>query len=175
MLRCTWGLVTLAAAWDDAVADHSAGVSGNEKMLSVPVVLLRRQVANDAARLVLRHENAVLRRQLAGPASLRMTRSAVPVYCGEECWILIARREAAVLRSEVPTRNLTGRIVSCWLLTPAPGSATPRSSDRLAAHAARLVPAPGDEEVDPATFPERPLIPQEVCRPGHRTWHRKPH
>ena len=36
-------------------------------MLSVPVVLLRRQVANDAARLVLRHENAVLRRQLAGP------------------------------------------------------------------------------------------------------------
>ncbi|WP_442818695.1 hypothetical protein [Streptomyces sp. NBC_01320] len=36
------------------------------KLLSVPV-LLRRQVARHAERLVLRHENAVLRRQLAGP------------------------------------------------------------------------------------------------------------
>lgn len=37
------------------------------KLLSVPVLLLRRQVAKDTELLFLRHENAVLRRQLAGP------------------------------------------------------------------------------------------------------------
>ena len=33
-------------------------------LLSIPAVLLRRDTAKDAERLVLRHENTVLRRQL---------------------------------------------------------------------------------------------------------------
>jgi hypothetical protein len=38
------------------------------KLLSIPVVVLRRDVAKEAELLVVRYEDAVLRRHLSGPS-----------------------------------------------------------------------------------------------------------
>ncbi|WP_406504978.1 integrase core domain-containing protein [Streptomyces sp. NBC_00212] len=59
-------------------------------LLSVPAVLLRRDTAKDAELLVLRHENAVLRRQLPGPLryepSDRFWLAALSSLIPRHCW-----------------------------------------------------------------------------------------
>jgi putative transposase len=63
-LRIWW---TSWAGWDHARVIVSLVYQVTRRLLSVPAVLLRKQGGKDAELLVLRHENAVLRRQLAGP------------------------------------------------------------------------------------------------------------
>jgi putative transposase len=58
-----------AVHWDHVGVIVSLLYKVARKLLSVPSVLLRGQATKDAELLVLRHENAVLRRQLAGPAA----------------------------------------------------------------------------------------------------------
>jgi hypothetical protein len=58
---CSWG------CWHDARVIVSLLYRATRTLLSIPGVLLRRDTAKDAELLVLRHENAVLRRQITGP------------------------------------------------------------------------------------------------------------
>lgn len=68
------------------------------RLLSVPAVLLRREVSKDAELLVLRHENAVLRRQIA----------RVRYEPGDRLWL-------AALSRSIPRR----RWAEVFSLTPA--------------------------------------------------------
>lgn len=60
-----WRAVT--AYWDAVRMIVSLVYRAARNLLSVPAMLLRRDAAKDAELLVLRHENAVLRRQLTAP------------------------------------------------------------------------------------------------------------
>jgi len=71
-------------------------------LLAVPAVLLRRDAAREAELLVLRHENAVLRRQLTGPRRYHLA---------ERLWLaalssLIPRRRWAQVFSVTPATLL---------------------------------------------------------------------
>ncbi|GAA1712035.1 hypothetical protein GCM10009680_61310 [Streptomyces yatensis] len=66
-LQVVGGLAGSAGCWDHVQVIVSLVYQVTRKLLSVPAVLLRRRTSRDAELLVLQHENAVLRRQLASP------------------------------------------------------------------------------------------------------------
>jgi putative transposase len=59
--------IVVGGGWDAVPVIVSLLYRAARAMLSVPAVLLRRDTAKEAELLVLRHENAVLRRQLKVP------------------------------------------------------------------------------------------------------------
>src|SRR4051812_34774396 len=61
------------ACWNPVQVIVSLVYRVARKLLAVPAVLLRRDAAKEAELLVLRHENAVLRRQLTRPIRYKLT------------------------------------------------------------------------------------------------------
>jgi putative transposase len=61
------GVCGTTACWNPVQVIVSLVYQVARKLLAVPAALLRRNVTKEADLLVLRHENAVLRRQLTGP------------------------------------------------------------------------------------------------------------
>lgn len=66
-----------AACWNPVQVIVSLVYQVARKLLALPAVLLRRDVTKEAELLVLRHENAVLTRQLAGPRRVQPGGAAV--------------------------------------------------------------------------------------------------
>ncbi|MFG1807805.1 hypothetical protein [Streptomyces sp. NPDC049040] len=62
--RCRWQLWS-GLSWDHVRVIVSPLYKATRKLLTISGVMLRRDIAKDAELLVLRHENAVLRRQIA--------------------------------------------------------------------------------------------------------------
>ena len=59
--------MAVSGGWDAVAMIVSLLYRATRTLLSIPGVLLRRDTVKDAELLVLRYENAVLRRQLKGP------------------------------------------------------------------------------------------------------------
>jgi hypothetical protein len=72
------------ACWNPVQVIVSLVYQVARKLLSVPAVLLRRDVAKDAELLVLRHENAVLSRQLTGPRRYSPAERLLPTILVQE-------------------------------------------------------------------------------------------
>jgi hypothetical protein len=109
------------------------------KLLAVPAVLLRRDMAKDAELLVLRHENAVLRRQLTSPVreepTDRLWFAALSSLIPRRRWAqvfpvtpatlpawhrrLITRKWDCSKRRSRPGRPATARAVKTVVLQPA--------------------------------------------------------
>jgi len=65
--RRRWWSQAVSLCWEHGLVIVSLLFKVTRKLLSVPSVVLRSETAKDAELLVLRHENAILRRQLTGP------------------------------------------------------------------------------------------------------------
>jgi hypothetical protein len=75
-LRCRWRQ-RFDLGWQHVRVIVSLVYKVIRRLLSVPGVLLRSEAVKDAELLALRHENAVLRRQIAGPV-----RAGGPILAG---------------------------------------------------------------------------------------------
>ncbi len=69
------------ACWDHVRVIVSLLYKVTRRLLSVPLVLLRRDTSKDAELLVLRHENAVLRRQLAARSAMSQRTDSGSLPC----------------------------------------------------------------------------------------------
>jgi putative transposase len=68
----------LRAFWDDLRMSLSVVTALVRNLITVPAAVLRSRTAKDAEVLALRHENAVLRRQITRSATSPPTGSGLP-------------------------------------------------------------------------------------------------